>query len=56
MDASFGEEEIWTSANAEENATTMETEDAEENAVAMETEDAVRIQQQMKHLGMCLHL
>ena len=33
---SFGEEERWTTANAEENATAMETEDAEENAAAME--------------------
>ena len=41
VDASFGEEERWTSANAEENATAMEIEDAVENAAAMEIEDAV---------------
>jgi hypothetical protein len=41
VDASFGEEERWTSANAEENATTMEIEDAVENATTMEIEDAV---------------
>ncbi|KAE8812817.1 Alpha-amylase [Hordeum vulgare] len=41
VDASFGEEERWTSANAEENAATMEIEDAVENATAMEIEDAV---------------
>ena len=36
MDASFGEEERWTAANAEENAAAMETEDAVENAAAIE--------------------
>ncbi|KAM3371530.1 hypothetical protein ACQJBY_018765 [Aegilops geniculata] len=36
VDASFGEEERWTTANAEENATAMETEDAVENAAANE--------------------
>ena len=36
VDASFGEEERWTSANAEENATAMEIEDAVENAAANE--------------------
>ncbi|KAE8818050.1 hypothetical protein D1007_04151 [Hordeum vulgare] len=41
VDASFGEEERWTTANAEENATAMEIEDAVENAAAMEIEDAV---------------
>jgi hypothetical protein len=38
VDASFGEEERWTSANAEENATAMEIEDAEENAARLEME------------------
>jgi hypothetical protein len=38
VDASFGEEERWTSANAEENATAMEIEDAEENAARQEME------------------
>ncbi|XP_073365844.1 uncharacterized protein [Aegilops tauschii subsp. strangulata] len=36
VDASFGEEERWTTANAEENAAAMETEDAVENAAANE--------------------
>nr|XP_045083495.1 uncharacterized protein LOC120962420 [Aegilops tauschii subsp. strangulata] len=36
VDASFGEEERWTAANAEENAAAMETEDAVENAAANE--------------------
>ncbi|XP_073356548.1 uncharacterized protein [Aegilops tauschii subsp. strangulata] len=36
VDASFGEEERWKSANAEENAAAMETEDAVENAAANE--------------------
>ena len=36
VDASFGEEERWTVANAEENAAAMETEDAVENAAAYE--------------------
>ena len=36
VDASFGEEERWTAANAEENAAAMETEDAVENAAAIE--------------------
>ncbi|KAE8804763.1 hypothetical protein D1007_19178 [Hordeum vulgare] len=36
--ASFGEEERWTTANAEENVAAMEIEDAEENAAAMEIE------------------
>ena len=36
MDASFGEEERWTTSNAEENAAAMETEDAVENAAANE--------------------
>jgi hypothetical protein len=40
VDASFGEEERWTAANAEKNAAAMEIEDAEENAAAMEIEDA----------------
>ena len=53
VDASFGEEERWTAANAEENAGAMETEDAVENVAAMKQ---WRMQQQMKHLGMCLHL
>ncbi|XP_044960420.1 uncharacterized protein LOC123411521 [Hordeum vulgare subsp. vulgare] len=41
VDASFGEEERWTAANAEENATAMEIEDAVENTATMEIEDAV---------------
>ena len=36
VDASFGEEERWTAANAEENAAAMETEDEVENAAANE--------------------
>jgi hypothetical protein len=36
--ASFGEEERWTSANAEENAAAMEIENAEENAARLEIE------------------
>jgi len=40
VEASFGEEERWTTANAEENATTMEIEDAEGNATTLEIEDA----------------
>ena len=39
VDASFGEEERWTTANAEENAAAMEIEDAVENAAANEAED-----------------
>ncbi|KAE8807211.1 hypothetical protein D1007_16524 [Hordeum vulgare] len=39
VEASFGEEERWTTANAEENAAAMEIEYAEENAAAMEIED-----------------
>ncbi|KAM0833166.1 hypothetical protein ACQ4PT_064435 [Festuca glaucescens] len=38
VDASFGEEERWTAANAEENAAAMEIEDAEENAAILEIE------------------
>jgi hypothetical protein len=40
VEASFGEEERWTTANAEENATAMEIEDAEGNAATLEIEDA----------------
>ena len=38
MDASFGEEERWTAANAAENAAAMEIESAEENAATLENE------------------
>ncbi|KAM0902483.1 hypothetical protein ACQ4PT_019266 [Festuca glaucescens] len=38
VDASFGEEERWTAANAEENAAAMEIEGAEENAATLEIE------------------
>ena len=38
MDASFGEEERWTTANAAENASAMEIEYAEENAATLENE------------------
>jgi len=38
--ASFGEEERWTAANAEENAAAMEFEDAEENAATLQIEAA----------------
>ena len=38
VEASFGEEERWTAANAEENAAAMEIEDAEENAATLEIE------------------
>ena len=47
MDASYGEEERWTAANAEENAAAMEIEDAEDNAAAMESEDALLIEAAM---------
>src|SRR4051812_32624189 len=40
VEASFGEEERWSAANAEENATAMEIEDAEGNATTLEIEDA----------------
>jgi len=36
VEASFGEEERWTSANAEDNATKMDIEDAEGNATALD--------------------
>ena len=38
VDASFGEEERWTAANAAENASAMEIEYAEENAATLENE------------------
>jgi hypothetical protein len=38
VDASFGEEEKWIAANAEENAAAMEIEDADEDAARLEIE------------------
>ena len=40
VEASFGEEERWTTVNVEEDATAMEIEDAEGNAATLEIEDA----------------